>query len=222
MRPPGIRLEDLPHIDLILLSHNHYDHLDIETMQKLYVKFQPKIYTSLGVSAFLNEYGISNSADMDWWEEISIGGNLKLAAVPAQHFSGRGMLDRDATLWCGFVIKRVEGNIYFAADSGYHETLFKEIGGRYAPIRLAMLPIGAYKPRWFMSPIHTSPDEAVKMHIDLKADLSIATHFGTFPLADEGKDEPVADLKAALQVAAIAPEKFIVLEEGRWKDFNQS
>src|SRR5206468_5218435 len=120
-------------------------------------KFMPKVFTSPGIKKFLEQKGIHEAVEMDWWDEVELNDSVKLVSVPAQHFSGRGMFDRDATLWAGFVIKRSDGNIYFAADTGYDDSLFKELGKRMQPIRIAILPIGAYKPRWFMSPIHTSP-----------------------------------------------------------------
>lgn len=219
MRPPGIRFEDLPKIDLVLLSHNHYDHLDLITMKRVFEKHKPKIITSLGVKAFLDNHKIMGSTELDWWEEWSLNDVLKIQAVPAQHFSGRGMFDRDATLWSGFVIKRPGGNIYFVGDTGYNESIFKEIGQQCAPIEMALVPIGAYKPEWFMSPIHCSPEEAVKIHIALKAKQSIATHFGTFPLADDGGDESILELNKALQQQRISPEQFIVLKEGEGCEF---
>jgi L-ascorbate metabolism protein UlaG (beta-lactamase superfamily) len=134
--------------------------------------------------------------------------------VPAQHFSGRGMLDRDATLWCGYVIKTSKGNIYFAGDTGYNERTFKEIGERAGNIRVALIPIGAYKPVWFMSPIHVSPEEAVKIHLDIKAAASIGMHFGTFPLADDGYADPVNDLKLALGKYNLNEDAFVAMKEG--------
>jgi L-ascorbate metabolism protein UlaG (beta-lactamase superfamily) len=214
MRPPGIRFEDLPRIDVVLLSHNHYDHLDLPTMRMVFGAHHPKIFTPLGVKSFLDKEKISGAMEMDWWQETQISETVKLLCVPAQHFSGRGTLDRDATLWCGYVIKTSKGNIYFAADTGYNEITFKEIGKKVGAIKAALLPIGAYKPDWFMSPIHVSPDEAVKIHLDVKSEKSIGMHFGTFPLADDSYDDPVNDLKMALAKNNLNEEQFIVLKEG--------
>jgi L-ascorbate metabolism protein UlaG (beta-lactamase superfamily) len=219
-RPPGIRFDDLPEIHILLISHNHYDHLDISTLKLLAEKFQPKIFTPLGVKKFLETNRIQNATDMDWWQQIAISDELQLASVPAQHFSGRGAFDRDATLWSGFVIKRKSGNIYFAGDTGYNDSTFVEIGKRFAPISVALLPIGAYKPQWFMSPIHTSPADSVKIHLDLEAQESIATHFGTFALADEGADEPIIDLQAALEDSGVPEDDFIVMKEGSAREFS--
>jgi len=214
MRPPGIRFEDLPDIDLILISHNHYDHLDVATLKRLIKKHQPKVITPLGVGAFISKLGTDNYVDMDWWQELGLSKKITLACVPAQHFSGRGFFDRDATLWCGYVFKTSLGEIYFAGDSGYG-AFFKEIGQRYQDIKVALIPIGAYLPHWFMSPIHISPEEAVRVHLDVNAERSVGMHFGTFPLADDGQDRPVTDLKAALSDLQVDEEAFMVLEEGQ-------
>jgi L-ascorbate metabolism protein UlaG (beta-lactamase superfamily) len=214
MRNPGVRYEDLPHIDVVLISHNHYDHLDMATLKKIAAQCHPRIFAALGIGKFLRSHGISSITEMDWWSENWINDVAEIAAVPAQHFSGRGMFDRDATLWVGFVIRVKEGNIYFAADTGYNDETFVEIGKHFSPIRVSILPIGAYRPRWFMSPIHCSPHEAVIMHKALESKLSIGSHFGTFPLADEGRDEPVIDLKKAMQEENISPNDFITLKEG--------
>ncbi len=214
MRPPGIRFRDLPPIDMVLLSHNHYDHLDISTMRRIAYKHRPRIATPLGVRQFLEEKNISGATDMDWGKVLPVNDRLKIACVPAQHFSGRGMFDRDATLWCGYVLIHPKGNIYFAGDSGYGP-IFTPIGEQYAPIRLAILPIGAYKPEWFMSPIHVSPAQAVQIHLDVKAHQSIASHFGTFQLADDGKQEPIDDLRNALREKNLPESAFIVPEEGQ-------
>jgi L-ascorbate metabolism protein UlaG (beta-lactamase superfamily) len=219
MRPPGLSLEDLPKIDVLLLSHNHWDHLDINTVVKIYQQHHPKIVTPLGVKAFLERRGIEQITDLDWWKELKIADSVGIRSVPAQHFSGRGMFDRDATLWCGYVIVRPEGNIYFVGDTGYNPETFKEIGERCSPIELALVPIGAFKPASFMGPIHCSPAEAVMIHQESKAKQSVATHFGTFGLADDGQTEPIIELEKALSASGINPAEFIVMTEGIPADF---
>jgi len=214
MRPPGIRFEDLPHIDMILLTHNHYDHLDITTLKKLAKRFDPVIYTPLGVGLFLKKKGIENFKEMDWWDELTTSNGLKLVCTPAQHFSGRGMFDRDKTLWSGFALMTEKGSIYYSGDTGYGD-FFTEIAEKLAPVRLSFLPIGAYKPSWFMSPIHTSPADAVKIHRILQSPKSIGMHFGTFPLADDGQYDPVNDLKIALEQQGVSDTEFIVPKEGK-------
>jgi L-ascorbate metabolism protein UlaG (beta-lactamase superfamily) len=216
-QPPGLRFRDLPPIDMVLLSHNHYDHLDVSTLRRLAYKHRPRIATPLGVRQFLEEKGISGATDMDWGKVLPVHERLRIACVPAQHFSGRGLFDRDATLWCGYVLLHPRGNIYFAGDTGYGP-IFTPIGEQYGPMRLAILPIGAYKPEWFMSPIHVSPAQAVQIHLDVRAARSIASHFGTFQLADDGKSEPVEDLRKALREKNLPEDAFIVPEEGKGID----
>lgn len=213
MRPPGISLEALPPIDLVLLSHNHYDHLDIKTLKQLNGKHSLKIFTSLGIGSYLAKHGIHNFFEMDWGEELQFNKSISVASVPAQHFSGRGMFDRDATLWSGFIIRSAHGNIYFAADTGHNDFVKDEVK-RFSPLRLAILPIGAYRPEWFMQAVHASPEESLKMHLYINAQTSIGSHFGTFPLADEGMNDPAKDLARALERTNTPPSTFIVPKEG--------
>lgn len=211
--PAGIKFEDLPDIDIVIISHNHYDHLDVSTIKRLVKDYNPAFFVPLGISSFLTKTGVENTVDMDWWEERQLSPELTLACVPAQHFSGRGTFDRDKTLWTGFVVKGSGGNIYFAGDTGYGD-FFKTIGEKYGPFKLSFLPIGAYKPEWFMSPIHTSPEEAVKAHRDVHSQQSIAMHFGTFPLADDGMEAPVEDLKRAMEKYKVGMADFLILKNG--------
>jgi len=213
---PGIAFEDLPKIDAILVSHNHYDHLDLSTIKKLFAKHAPKIVVPLGVKKFLESKGISNVVELDWWCDTNLNEVISIQAVPAQHFSGRGISDRNATLWCGYVIKTPFGNLYFAGDTGYNSEMFQEIGQRSGPIRVAMLPIGAYKPQWFMSPVHISPEEAVRIHMIMDIETSIGMHFGTFRLADDGQEDPVRDLQKAVNKFRLEQNEFMILKEGSY------
>lgn len=219
MKLPGIKFEDLPHIHVVILSHNHYDHLDLQTMRMVFGAHHPRIITPLGIKSFLDQQYITGATEADWWGEFELNNTVKIQLVPAQHFSGRGLLDRDATLWCGYVIKTSKGNIYFAGDTGYNKQLFQDIGSQCGPIKISLLPIGAYKPNWFMSPIHTSPEESIKIHLDVQSQSSIATHFGTFPIADDGLDEPVEALHSARRKYNLRPEEFLILKEGEAQDF---
>lgn len=213
MRPPGIRFQDLPEIDLVLISHNHYDHLDKNTVRALKKAFDPQFVTPLGVSEYLHKLGIERTIEMDWWNKKEISEKLSLSSVPAQHFSGRGLTDRDKTLWCGYVLEAPSSTIYFAGDTGY-DGFFKKIGAKFNPIDIALIPIGAYRPRWFMRPIHVNPEEAVLIHKDIGAVSSIGMHFGTFPLADDGMSEPREDLEKARNKHGLTREEFFTLDEG--------
>lgn len=216
-RAAGLRFEDLPPIDLVLISHNHYDHLDLQTLKRLSARHRPRFIVGLGNQALLNSAGISGSVELDWWQDVKVGDGLEVTCVPAKHFSGRGLSDADATLWCGYVIEGPSGRVYFAADTalGSH---FHEIKERFGPLRLALLPIGAYLPRWFMQPVHLSPKESVEAHKILGAGVSLAIHFGTFALADEGEFEPVAKLREALMKEEQYAPRFWVLEAGEERD----
>lgn len=211
MRPPGIGFEDLPNIDIVLLTHNHYDHLDLSTVLKLKSKYDPVFIVPLGVDLFLAKKGIKKIKSLDWWEAVSVG--IEIKAVPAQHFSSRGIFDRDKTLWCGYVLTALEKKIYYAGDSGYG-LFFKEIGKKEGPFDLSMIPIGAFEPEWFMSPIHISPSEAVRVHKDVKSKQTLAMHFGTFALADEGQGAAEEQLLLALQDAGVDQQAFLIPLEG--------
>lgn len=212
MRPPGIRFEDLPPIDVVLISHNHYDHLDRRTVSRLKEWHNPLFVTPLGVDRFLNRHGISQTVDLDWQDAYTINEHTVVHSVPAQHFSGRGVFDRDKTLWCGYVLETESSTIYFAGDTAYG-SFFTDIGHRF-DIDISLIPIGAYKPRWFMQPIHTDPDEAVQIHRDVQSKKSIGMHFGTFPLADEGMEEPKRDLTEARKKYGLDETDFFTLTEG--------
>lgn len=212
-RPAGIDFEDLPRIDTVLLSHNHYDHLDIDTVKRLQERFDPQFVVPLGVERYLHSQGIDKTIRMDWWDKYGLGNDTKITAVPARHFSGRGLFDRNKTLWCGYVLDTPSGNIYFAGDTGYGDFL-KEIKQQVGPINTSILPIGAYKPRWFMEVIHMSPEEAVKAHKELESERSIGMHFGTFPMADDGMYEPLDDLEKARRKYKISEKDFLSLQNG--------
>lgn len=213
-RPPGIRFEDLPPIDAVLISHNHYDHLDYHTVLRLQEEHDPQFIVPLGVEQFLNHEGIYDTVELDWWESYSTPDGLSLTAVPARHFSGRGVFDRNTTLWCGFVLHTGVGNVYYAGDTGYSD-FFKEIGRKFGPMQASMIPIGAYLPRWFMAPIHLSPVEALKVHRDVNSRQSFAMHFGTFPLADDGMFDAAVELRQTLREEDEGLEQpFLILKEG--------
>jgi L-ascorbate metabolism protein UlaG (beta-lactamase superfamily) len=214
-RPPGLRMADLPPIDAVLVSHNHYDHLDIPTLRRLQVRSSPSIITPLGNGLLLARHGVGGVRELDWWRETRLSDRVRVTLVPAQHFSARSFSDRDANLWGGFVISGPSGNVYFAGDTGWGPH-FELIARKFSPIRLALLPIGAFRPKWFMHPVHISPDEAVQAHKLLGAGTSVAMHFGTFFLGDDGETEPVETLERA--IAAAGHPRFWVLGFGEGRE----
>jgi L-ascorbate metabolism protein UlaG (beta-lactamase superfamily) len=218
-RDPGIRFEDLPRIDAVLISHNHYDHFDVPTLRRIAAVHRPVAFCPLGLAESLRRIGFSEVHELDWWQQGSWRG-VTMHCVPAQHFSARGPFDRNRTLWCGWVIAAEAGSIYFAADTGFGD-FFREIAERFAPLRFAMLPIGAYEPEWFMGPIHMTPEQAVEAWSMLGSPETMAIHFGTFALADDGERAPVERLQAALQGRPEA-ERFWVPAEGRGRMIAQS
>nr|WP_255695609.1 MBL fold metallo-hydrolase [Rhodohalobacter sp. 614A] len=213
MRPPGLKFEDLPEIDLVILSHNHYDHLDIETLKKINTQYAPDFIVPLGVDLYLNKQGISQTTALDWWDQEAVSEDIVVNSVPAQHFSARGLFDRNKTLWAGYVLETPFGNVYFAGDTGYDD-FFKEIGEKFGSVKVGLIPIGAYKPEWFMGPIHVNPAEAIQIHKDVNAEISFGMHFGTFPLADDGMEEPANDFYEAMQKPENAGVNFKLLTEG--------
>ena len=212
VRAPGVGFDDLPPITLLLLSHNHYDHCDLGTLAELNRRFQPGCITPVGNARLLASAGLTRVEELDWWQ-TSNQGRTPVTLTPAQHFSARTPFDRNRALWGGFLIELEGKRILFAGDSGYGPH-FAEIGRRLEPIDLALLPIGAYAPRWFMKNIHMDPEEAVQAHLDLAARQSIAMHFGTFQLTPEGIDEPVRLLSLALDSRGVPRDRFRVLEVG--------
>jgi L-ascorbate metabolism protein UlaG (beta-lactamase superfamily) len=216
-RPPGLRFEDLPQIDAVLLSHNHYDHLDAATLARLAEAWNPLVLAPPGNRRLLEATEVGWVQELDWWQSLEIGKRLRVTGVPAKHFSGRGFRDRNATLWCGYVIQADSSVVYFAGDTGYGAH-FDQIAARFTNIRLALLPIGAFRPRWFMSPAHMSPEEAVRAHQVLRASTSVGIHFGTFRLADDGQDEPVTELQRAIQGAGEPKPRFWTLDFGEGRD----
>lgn len=205
--PPGQRWEALPRIDALLVSHNHYDHLDAPTVKRL--PRETPVFTGLGVGAWFRRRGFSRVHEMTWYDRATLDG-AALTYAPAQHFSGRTLWDRDRTLWGGFVFEGREGSVaYCAGDSGYFDG-FREIGERFPRIDLAMIPIGAYAPRWFMSPVHVDPQEGGQAFVDCGARTMLPIHWGTFRLADEPIDEPPRALRAWWEQRGLDPARLLL------------
>lgn len=211
-QPPAMSLDTLPKIDGVLLSHNHYDHLDAATVQALAQRDAPWFAVPLGVGDWFARRGIGRVTELDWWQQHDFDG-VPVHCVPAQHFSGRSASDTNRTLWCGLIAELGGRKIYFAGDTGYSDD-FKDIGRRLGPIDVALIPIGAYEPRWFMAPMHVNPEEAVQIHLDVRAKVSLAMHWGTFRLTTEPVDEPPRRLAAARAAAGLEERSFQVLLPG--------
>lgn len=214
---PGIVYEDLPHIDVVLISHDHYDHMDVTTLRRLERDHHPTFLTGLGNAARLASFGIAEAIERDWWDAQQLFRDFTVTPVPAKHFSGRNLVDRDTTLWCGFVLSAPAGHVYFAGDTGFGPH-YREIASRFRPIRTALLPIGAYRPEWFMGEVHQTPLEAFQAHRELAARISIATHWGTFPLGDDGQFEPADALRDILSHSDLAGTNFWIFDFGEGRE----
>ncbi|KAF9439247.1 hypothetical protein BGZ76_007448 [Entomortierella beljakovae] len=238
--PPPCKLDELPRIDIVVISHNHYDHLDLATIKKLREDHQPYFYVPLGNKAWFNSIGITTKVtECDWWDENEHSFHddkttVKITCTPCQHFTGRSLTDKYQTLWASWAIQTVPKNesvkstkVFFGGDTGYryvpkgadqdempHCPAFKEIGDRIGPFDFSMIPIGAYDPRWFMSPIHCSPEDAVRLHEDIKSKRSIGMHWGTWILTTEDVTEPPRRLEAYMKTRGHDPNTFNVMEIG--------
>ncbi|WP_404337675.1 MBL fold metallo-hydrolase [Sphingomonas sp. MMS12-HWE2-04] len=211
---PGIRLEDLPPIDAVLLSHNHYDHLDIATLKALHQRCAPLIVTPLGNDSIVRRHiRDARIKPGDWGDCFEIAPGAQVHIVPATHWSSRGPGDRRMALWGGFMVRAGGQLVYFAGDTGYGTgRIFREMRARFGPTDLALLPIGAYDPRWFMAAQHTDPEEAIQIMRDLDARAAIGIHWATFKLTDEPRDEPAARLAAGVAATGIAPGAFVAMQ----------
>jgi len=213
---PGVRIDSLPTIDLILISHNHYDHLDIRSLHALTDRQRsapPTIVVGRGVGPLLRSEGFSAFAELDWDQSVTVK-DAHVHFLEAIHTSRRGIWDTNKTLWGAFLIESPEGSIYFAGDSAYG-THFRHVYEKYGAPRVSLLPIGAYEPRWFMYRMHMNPDEAVRAHLDLHSQNTIGVHFGLIDNAGESYDAPVADLIAARKARGVDATDFVAPHYGQ-------
>ena len=214
---PGIAFAALPEIDTVLVSHGHYDHLDVPTLSMLAATHAPRVITPLGNDIAMGAADPSIKVEaFDWHDRVALGNDLAVTLVPTRHWSARGLFDRNQALWASFVLETPAGKIYIVCDSSYGEgTHFRRVAETHGPLKLAILPIGAYEPRWFMRDQHMNPSDAVQALLDCGAESALAHHHGTFQLTDEAIDAPVAALGEALQAAQIPRERFTVLKPGQ-------
>lgn len=218
-QPPALAIDELPRIDIVVISHNHYDHLDAASVRALNAQpgGPPLFVVPLGIERWMAKVGITNVKALDWWESVAVGA-ATVWLVPVQHWSKRTLTDTNTTLWGGFVVQAGEGaarrTVFHGGDAGYSRAHFREIGERFGPIDLALLPIGAYEPRWFMSIQHVNPEEAVLAHRDLRARKSLGMHWGTFRLSDEPLDRAARDLAAARTKLGVPDDEFVALRHG--------
>ncbi len=213
---PGIAFENLPPLDVVLVSHNHYDHMDLATLSKLAKAHAPRVIAPLGNDVIMRRHDKHIAAEAyDWNARIPVSGDIAVTLVPAYHWSARALTDRRMALWCAFIIETPDGAVYHIADTGWgNGAIFSDVRQRYPDLRLAIIPIGAYEPRWFMRDNHIDPEEAVRIFQMCGARHGLAHHWGTFQLTDEPFDEPPRKLRAALKDAGVPDEKFRVLKPG--------
>ena len=215
--PPGLELHDLPEIDVIVISHNHYDHLDYQTILNItrkQINNQPLILVPLKLKKLLESFGARNVKELGWWDTTDFK-NLNIHAVPVQHWSNRSF-NTNKTLWCGWVFENSNFKCIFVGDTGYSKD-FTTIQQKFGHMDLSLIPIGAYAPRWFMKDHHCNVEEAIQIHIDLKSKKSIAMHWGTFQLTDEPMDEPIKLLKKLTAEKKLLSDEFIAITHGESK-----
>jgi L-ascorbate metabolism protein UlaG (beta-lactamase superfamily) len=223
---PGLRFEDLPPIDVVLLSHDHYDHCDLPTLRRLSASHPEAVaVTTRGNDDLLRGAGFARVTALDWWQGTRLDApvargespSLEVHVTPAAHFSGRGAFDRNRRWWGGFWLAAASSTVYYAGDTGYRDSLFRAVRERLGAPALAFLPIGAYLPRWFMGRVHLDPDDAVRAHRDLGATRSVGIHWGTFQLTDEAREQPLRDLERARERHGVREEAFQAGRPGTYR-----
>jgi L-ascorbate metabolism protein UlaG (beta-lactamase superfamily) len=215
--PPGLAFDDLPKIDAVLVSHSHYDHMDVDTLARIWERDRPRVVVPLGNDAILRgHHPAMGVTAADWHEVVEIGPGATVTLEPVHHWSRRSLGDRNHALWAGFVLKGVGGVVFHCGDTGFDAGRpFRNVAERHGAVDLALLPIGAYEPRWFMAPQHMNPEEAVEGFRLLGAGQALGCHWGTFRLTDEGAGEPAEALAAALAAAGVAPGRFLAMRPGQ-------
>jgi L-ascorbate metabolism protein UlaG (beta-lactamase superfamily) len=216
VRDPGVAFDKLPPIDAVLVSHGHYDHLDLATLSRIAASHRARIITPLGNDSIMQRHDPAIRAEAhDWHDRLALGNHVAVTLAPMRHWSARGLLDRNKALWAAFVVESPAGRIYHVADSGYGDGYhFRTARERYGPFRLAILPVGAYEPRWFMRDQHMNPEEAIRAFRDCGAEAALGHHLETFQLTDEPIEAPRHALIEARAAAGISPERFRLLEPG--------
>lgn len=214
VRAPGVRFEDLPKIDVVLVSHNHYDHLDLPTLKRLWQRDRPRIFTGLGNDAILGDEGIGAEA-LDWAQGVQLARRTAVRAERNHHWSARWGADRNRALWSAFTVETPAGNIFFAGDTGWGDGSWADEAAKRGRVRLAILPVGAYEPRDVMQANHMNPEEAVRAFEKLRPGMALGTHWGTFQLTFEAIDDPPRRLAAARRARGLAAERFVTTEVGR-------
>ena len=215
LTPSPLRLEDLPHIDVVLVSHNHYDHLDRPTVLALSKQAggAPLFIVPLGISDWLQREGITTVKGLDWWQQHSLGAAasdaVKVSLVPAQHWSSRTLLDRHESLWGGFVVQHQSYSMYYSGDTGYSRD-FADIAARFGKFDFAQIPVGCYEPRWFMGNQHVNEPEAIQIHRDVGSRFSVGVHWGTFRLCDDPVDQVLDEFPKAAKAAGLSPAEFVL------------
>lgn len=210
--PPGIRFEDLPRVDVVLISHDHYDHLDVATVKRLAASFDPHFIVPMGLKSWFVERGITNVTELNWGESTAEGG-VTFVCTPAQHGGGRTLADQSHRLWSSWAVLGSK-RFYFGGDSGYYHH-FKDTGDAYGPFDLAALPIGSYTPRETARPVHMSPEEALQAFTDLRATTFVGIHWGTYGLAREPYDEPPKRIAAEVARRGLPSDHILVLAPGQ-------
>ena len=212
---PGIAMDDLPPIDMVLISHDHYDALCEPSVEALYNRpggRDTNFIVPMGMAKWFHERGIANVVELDWWEKRDLDG-FAVTATPVQHWSKRSLFSKNETLWAGWVVESSGFRFFFSGDSGYCPH-FKEIGEKFGGFDLAAIPIGAYEPRWFMAKHHMAPEESVLTHMDVRSKKSVGIHWGTFVLTDEPLDEPPRRLSKAMHEKGLEEDAFVVMKHG--------